>query len=371
MRRASFETEPKSHQVRKVLLESLFSGEFKAGQQLPTENEMTDRFRVSRATIREAVSSLVHEGWLTRVQGKGTFVAEKPLNKLSIAVVMPYLYFTDQAEFLSGTDVIPRLVQAIEGECRKSKSNIFLMLANQEIPLERENLIRVLESDIDAIILNYIGGEENRDCLETIRTKRIPLVLIDRYLDDFLCDYVVTDNNRGSQTAVAQLDAAGFDNIWYITQTPDNSALRDRQEGYQQAMTQRGYIPRILSLEDAIDQVSRTEERVALFTSDATQCAALWNVLQRFPDRYRQIALACFDETFLSFPRGVTVVKILQPLHDIGQLSIQFATEQVAAYRTGRPEERRTFRQIRLQPVVHVCSERTDWTFHEVPVGIG
>jgi GntR family transcriptional regulator len=41
---------------------------------IPTENEFADEFGASRLTVRTALDGLVHEGYLKRIQGKGTFV---------------------------------------------------------------------------------------------------------------------------------------------------------------------------------------------------------------------------------------------------------------------------------------------------------
>lgn len=46
---------------------------------LPPERELVLRFGVSRATIRQALSRLADHGWVYRVQGSGTFVADKDL----------------------------------------------------------------------------------------------------------------------------------------------------------------------------------------------------------------------------------------------------------------------------------------------------
>lgn len=51
------------------------SGVYKVGQRLPSERSMAEQFGVSRMTLRQAVTSLVEEGILTRFVGSGTFVA--------------------------------------------------------------------------------------------------------------------------------------------------------------------------------------------------------------------------------------------------------------------------------------------------------
>lgn len=43
------------------------------GQQIPSEAELIERYKVSRGTIRQAISGLVSTGFLFRIQGKGTY----------------------------------------------------------------------------------------------------------------------------------------------------------------------------------------------------------------------------------------------------------------------------------------------------------
>jgi GntR family transcriptional regulator len=62
-------------QVLEALHRDLQEGVWRPGDQLPTESELMARFGVSRITVRQALTHLVHEGVLTRRSGKGTFVA--------------------------------------------------------------------------------------------------------------------------------------------------------------------------------------------------------------------------------------------------------------------------------------------------------
>ena len=49
---------------------------YEPGSKLPNENELSDALRVSRTTLREAISFLVAQGVLEIRRGKGTFVAD-------------------------------------------------------------------------------------------------------------------------------------------------------------------------------------------------------------------------------------------------------------------------------------------------------
>ena len=57
-------------------------GRFKAGDQLPSERELAETFKVSRTSVREALRALETQGLVISRTGMGTFVADMPIESL-------------------------------------------------------------------------------------------------------------------------------------------------------------------------------------------------------------------------------------------------------------------------------------------------
>ena len=65
---------PLFYQLKTLILDEIKQDHYKAGDMIPTAEELSNIFEISRTTIRQAITELVQEGWLYRVKGKGTFV---------------------------------------------------------------------------------------------------------------------------------------------------------------------------------------------------------------------------------------------------------------------------------------------------------
>lgn len=71
-------------QVAREIEQLIRRGAWKAGDMLPNENELSQKFRVSPGTIRRALCGLTEKGIVVRQQGKGTFVADYKANARSV-----------------------------------------------------------------------------------------------------------------------------------------------------------------------------------------------------------------------------------------------------------------------------------------------
>ena len=66
---------PKFAQIKQFIVDKIKNGAWQENQRVPSENELSSQFSVSRMTARRALSELTDAGILTRSQGLGTFVA--------------------------------------------------------------------------------------------------------------------------------------------------------------------------------------------------------------------------------------------------------------------------------------------------------
>lgn len=67
---------PLHSQLKEELEKAIISGKYKPGEMIPSENELAALKNISRPTVRQAFSELVSMGFLRKVKGKGTFVAD-------------------------------------------------------------------------------------------------------------------------------------------------------------------------------------------------------------------------------------------------------------------------------------------------------
>jgi GntR family transcriptional regulator len=67
---------PLHKQISDWLREQIEEGSLKKNEKLPSENEMSDTFDVSRVTVRRALQTLENEQLIYRCQGLGSFVSD-------------------------------------------------------------------------------------------------------------------------------------------------------------------------------------------------------------------------------------------------------------------------------------------------------
>lgn len=72
---------PRYYQLKEILLERVRRGEWKPGDLIPSERELSETYNISRMTARQAITDLVNEGVFYREQGRGTFVTQNKITQ--------------------------------------------------------------------------------------------------------------------------------------------------------------------------------------------------------------------------------------------------------------------------------------------------
>src|SRR4030043_1085420 len=72
---------PLYRQLLAILHQQIEERKYKPDDPIPSERSLCQTYKISRITVRQAISEMINEGTLYRKQGKGTFVAKQKVNQ--------------------------------------------------------------------------------------------------------------------------------------------------------------------------------------------------------------------------------------------------------------------------------------------------
>jgi GntR family transcriptional regulator len=146
-------------QIYEIIVNGISNGTYPPGSLLPSENQLAERFNVSRPTIRNAFARLVERGYVKRQRGVGTYVAESP------SILNPLYQLLDVSERIAARGSTPGFIQ-LKAEIIAADEDI-----SQKLDIETGshvlNVYKVFTADGDPIILfvNYIPVKIFQDCM--------------------------------------------------------------------------------------------------------------------------------------------------------------------------------------------------------------
>ena len=115
-----------------IIENKIVSGQYEPGSQLPTEDELTKRFNVSKITVRNALLRLEMDRLIVRRWGKGNFVAEEiPDRKQYI-----HTNLNDMTKALSQSVTQPVGIEKIHVQQKRPvRPQVHQVLVNQRLVL--------------------------------------------------------------------------------------------------------------------------------------------------------------------------------------------------------------------------------------------
>lgn len=141
---------PYYYQLEEWFREQLANGALQPGQQVPSEAELCQAFRVSRTVVRQALDDLVNEGLLYRRKGKGTFVA-KP--KIRESLVQKLTGFYQDMVDRGFTPVTRVLEQTVVPASKLLAERLSIPTGEQVIKIDR---LRFINNEPLVFVTTYI-----------------------------------------------------------------------------------------------------------------------------------------------------------------------------------------------------------------------
>ena len=137
-------------QLIELLKHKIESDVWKSGDQIPSEFELCDTYKVSRTVVRQSLKELELEGLIFRRKGKGTFIAEPKINESLVQKLTGF----HQDMIDRGITQVTRVLR-FEIMPVTSKIANFLELDMSELVFVLERL-RFVEDESMLIVTTYI-----------------------------------------------------------------------------------------------------------------------------------------------------------------------------------------------------------------------
>ncbi len=139
---------PQYQVLKNDLTNQILSGILTEGDILPSENDLAQKFHVTRSTVRKALDLLVNEGYIVKKQGKGSIVK---LQRHSLGL----LSFRGFSDVLGNKKLKIFSILLQEPILMQWPENFFYTLSDQEASVKTYFISRLRFVNEDPVMLEY------------------------------------------------------------------------------------------------------------------------------------------------------------------------------------------------------------------------
>ena len=218
------------------ITENIDSGAMKPGEKIPSENELCDRFGLSRQTVRHAISKMSENGLLESRRGSGTYVADQRAEEGQRSVVAVVTTYVDDYIF-------PSTIRGIENTLSDKGYSMQLSFSNNTVGKERQILQDLLNrNDVAGLIMEPVKSalpNPNMDLYRKLQDKNVKILFINSFYPELDLPHVSLNDAECAYKAVRALIDAGHQEIGCVLKLDDGQG-RERYRGYMRAITEAG-----------------------------------------------------------------------------------------------------------------------------------
>ncbi len=314
--------------------EQILDGTLPPGSRLPSELESAERFGVSRGTVRQAMSVLVNEGLVKRIQGRGTFVRTRvaPVAQdqptvgtgKRIGVLLSYAVSELDLSMLAG----------VQATARARGYQVSFAYTEESAEQQTRDIDWLRSDHVLGLIIYPLSDITYDESIWSLKAEEFPFVLLDRYFPDLNTDFVTADNEGAGYRATQHLIILGHRRISFahsFVGTLLTTSVRDRYTGYRRALREYGVgfdesfvysFPRWPQdeLHNPCDEfLARSDGPTAIVTSTDGLAIEIVHSAQRVGRRVPEdLAIVSVDNLSLSSAMHPPLTTVAQPAREMG-----------------------------------------------------
>ena len=333
---------PKYRQIYDSLKEAITSGEYRAGQRLPTESELVKTFNTSRVTVNRALRELQLGGLIDRRVGSGSYVCAATTQDYTFGLLIPDL---------GRTEIFEPICRGM-AEARVGREQVLLWGRSpgesQDVETQARELcqqwIAKKVSGVFFAPLELTGDKDkiNERIAEIFIGSHIPVVLLDRdvvpYPERSSYDLIGIDNRRAGYVVTSHLIGAGCKRLIFVGRHRSAPSCVAGAVGFRDALQDAGieYRPDFVqhqtdpSNEEQVRQIVSGLKPDGIVCSNDFTAAQLMRTLERLsvniPDDVKMVG---FDDVKYASLLPVPLTTIHQPCADLGAAAIRTMVERV------------------------------------------
>ncbi len=227
------------------------------------------------------------------------------------------------------------LVRSIGSNLRKL--NYSLLLCNSDNLVDEDvyqmELLRLKSVDGIFVVFSDTNIEKYENEIRRLRAENIPVVIMDRYIDDVDVPYVGVDDKRGGYLATKYLIECNHKEIACITGARYSISSKNRFEGYCQAMKEAGLAIKqeyifhgnfeFSSGERLAENILEYPEITAVFAENDMMALGLYRGMSKYGKRVgKDISVIGYDDIVFSSMLDVPLTTMNQNVEDVAKKAV-------------------------------------------------
>jgi LacI family transcriptional regulator len=140
-----------------------------------------------------------------------------------------------------------QVINGIESIAYDNGYNVIIAQSRESFEREILNLQYLTSRSIDGLIISVSTESKDFSFLKELHEKKMPIVFVDRIVDDIDTHKVSADNFKGAYNATQHLIECGYRRIAAITNPESLSISKERLAGYRAALIDNG-----ITIDDAM-----------------------------------------------------------------------------------------------------------------------